>query len=96
MIVGNKQAREMIHQFFLSLQTGKTVFPFLLLAGRAHVGKTTVIEEEIQQMLGQYMSTDYVALYDISEQLTKEHTIKIEAPRGEEYVAVEDKQYCNR
>ena len=96
MVVGNKQARDMIQQFFLSLQTGKTVFPFLLLAWRNHVGKTTIVEQEIQQMLGQYMATDYIALYDLSEQLGKEHAIKIEAPRGEEYIAVEDKQYCNR
>lgn len=55
-----------------------------------------MVEEEIKQLLGEYRSTDYVALYDLHEQLAKEHTIKIEAPRGEEYIAVEDKQYCNR
>jgi hypothetical protein len=96
MIVGNTQAGEMIHQFFRALQEGKTVFPFLLLAWRSHLGKTTIVEKEIKELLWAYMSTDYVALYDLHEQLGKEHSIKIEAPRGEEYLTIDETAYCNR
>jgi replication-associated recombination protein RarA len=96
MIVGNMQASEMIHQFFRALQEGKTVFPFLLLSGRSHLGKTTIVEKEIKELLWAYMSTDYVALYDLHEQLGKEHSIKIESPRGEEYLTLDEVAYCNR
>lgn len=96
MFIGNQKANEMVHQFFVALQEGKTVFPFLLLSWRAHVWKTTCVEQEIHQMLGEYTATDYVALYDLQEQLTKEHSIKIEAPRGEEYISFDEKSYCNR
>ncbi len=69
MIFGNEQARDLLHQFFGALQEKKTAFPFLLLTGRPHVGKTTCLEQEIRQFLGSYMSTAYVALYDLHEQL---------------------------
>lgn len=59
------------------------------------MGKTTMVEEEINRLLGVYMATDYVALYDLHEHLVKEHTIKIEAPRGEDYLTIDEKSYCN-
>ncbi len=96
MFVGNTQAKEILHEFFRALGSGKTVFPFLLLSWRAHVGKTTCVEQEVADFLGQYMSTDYIALPDLHEQLWKDHAIKIEAPRGEEYMTIEEKSYCNR
>lgn len=96
MILGNEQAVHLVHEFFEALRVGKTVFPFLLLTWRSHVGKTTCIEQEIKALLGTYMSTDYVAVYDCSEQLGKDHTIKIEVARGEEYLTIDEKTYCQR
>lgn len=96
MIIGNLQAQDMVHQFFSALQKGQTVFPFLLVAWRAHLGKTTVVEHALKQFLGQYYTTDFIALYDLHELLGKDHALRIEALHGEETLTINDHVYCNR
>ncbi len=95
-MIGNIQAQEMVAQFFSALREGKTVFPFLVLAWRSHVGKTSCAEKHIHELVGLFGNSDFIALYDLSEQLGKEHTIKIESGRDDEYLTVNEKTYANR
>ncbi len=95
-MIWNEQAQSMVKAFFTALREGKTVFPFLILAWRPHIWKTSCVESMIHELVGEFVQSDYVALYDISEQLGKEHTIKIESGRDDEYITHEEKTYCNR
>jgi DNA polymerase III, delta subunit len=95
-MIWNEQAQSMVNAFFTALREGKTVFPFLILAWRPHIWKTSCVETMIHDLVGEFVQSDYVALYDISEQLGKEHTIKIESGRDDEYITHEEKTYCNR
>lgn len=95
-MIWNEQAQSMVKAFFTALREGKTVFPFLILAWRPHIWKTSCVEPMIHELIGDFMVSDYVALYDLSEQLGKEHAIKVESGRDDEYITHEEKTYCNR
>lgn len=67
MIIGNQQAQESLKIYFERLQEDKAIpFPFLLLTGPQHIGKTSVVEQYIHNLLGKYAATDYLPLYDLS------------------------------
>lgn len=94
-MIGNQQAQQMIDRFFSAFVDGGTSFPFLVVAGKKHLGKTTLIDKIIHDLLGEYASTDYLALYDFSDSLGKEHSIKVEVPRDQETIDVAGISYPN-
>lgn len=93
MVYGNIQAQATLHNFFQQFASGKTSFPFLLLTWRAHVGKTTIVEHCIRDLLGDYIANDYVALYDFSEELGKEQSLKVEVDRADSVVEINGVAY---
>ena len=95
MIIGNQQAQEMVQRFFVAFKQGETAFPFLLLQGRKHLGKTTLIDQIAKWFLGEYAATDYLPLYDFSSQLGKDHTLKVETSRDQEFLEIDGKIYSN-
>ncbi len=97
MIVGNKQAQEVLATYIHSMQTQERVpFPFLLLSGPEHVGKTTVAEELIAPLLGENMLTDYLPIYDLSALLEKNHTFKVEVGPKDQLIEIEGKRYVDK
>lgn len=52
MIVGNTQAQEVLAKYIQRMQEEDRVpFPFLLLHGPEHIGKTTIVEELLTPLL---------------------------------------------
>lgn len=95
MIVGNKQAVAQLEQFFSAVSDGRTVFPFLLVSGPRGVGKTTLLEQLIPPFVGPTAHADVLSLYDLTDLLGKEHTLKIEAKGDDALIEVEDRTYQN-
>lgn len=97
MIIGNKQAQEVLTTYIQRIQqVGEVPIPFLLLHGPQHVGKTTLIEELIDPLMGQHSMTDYLPVYDLSEKLGKKHTLKVEVDESEQLVEIDDIRYADR
>ena len=96
MIIGNQQAQEHLARYFKLIQEGAEVtFPFLLLTGPQHVGKTSVVEKYVQDLLGLYASTDYLPLYDLSDKLGKAHSLKVEIAPKDQRVTIEDEYFVD-
>lgn len=91
MIIGNAAAKNLIHTVFERFaQTQQVAFPFLLLGGPQGVGKTTIAEAAVHDLLKEYIRQDYIALYDCSRTLGKTHALKIEVPSSEQDITLSD------
>lgn len=91
MTIGNRAAYTIIKTFFERLaETKQVTFPFLLLVGPQGIGKTTIIESAIHNLLKEYVWQDYTPLYDCSRVLGKQQTLKIEVPSSEHEISLPD------
>ncbi len=97
MIVGNTQAQEVLAKYIQRMQEEDRVpFPFLLLHGPEHIGKTTVVEELITPLLGAHKATDYMPIYDLSALIEKNHTFKVEVDPKEQLIEVDGHRYVDK
>ena len=80
LILGNRKQQEILKEFFAKASKDKDFyFPFLILEGPAHIGKTTLVQKLVKDFLGNYFLTDYIELLDFSEKLWKKHQIKVDS-----------------
>ena len=82
MIHGNQQSQRQLQEYITTYAKSEAIpFPFLLLVWPAHIGKTTLVESLVDQLLGAYRGYDYLPLYDYSTHIGKQHTIKVDLTR---------------
>jgi DNA polymerase-3 subunit delta' len=96
MIVGNERPQQIVEQFFAKIhEQGEVHFPFLLLSGPSHIGKTSLVEGEIAKLTGFFANQDYRPLYDLSELLGKQHVLKVEVSEKDQRVEIDGKNYMD-
>lgn len=97
MILGNQQAQHVLQSYIHRIQQeGVIPFPFLLLHGPAHVGKTTLVEQLLHELLGVHYATDYLPIYDLTEKLEKTHTLKVEVDPKDQMIELDGHRYQDR
>jgi hypothetical protein len=78
MIRGNIHAQTMVkHYLHAAVRKSGDVLPFIVLIWPSHIGKTTLLEQRVDEILWSSSSPDYLAAYDYSELYGKPHTFKI-------------------
>ena len=77
-----------------SVVSGNVASIFLLGIGPKHVGKTTVILDFVEKIVGDFVNTDFLHIKDCSEFLGKKHTLKIElsSDKKKEFIELEDEK----
>ncbi len=97
MVIGNTQAQQVLKTYLDRIHDeGVVPFPFLLLHGPQHVGKTTLVEEKIHELLGSHVQTDYMPVYDLSAQMEKNHAIKVEVDDKDQLQEFDGVRYVDR
>lgn len=90
-IVWNTHAQEVLQNLFSAYESTQSIlFPFLLLVWPSHVWKTTLLESFLQDIMWAYMAQDYLPLYDCSDQLNKNHALRIDVPSKDQYIELAD------
>lgn len=97
MIIGNQQAQGVLDQYIAKIQEkGSVAFPFLLLDGPEHIGKTTLIETAMQELLGSFYATDYLPIYDLSGPLEKkQHALKVSVADKDQRITIDEQTYVD-
>jgi len=79
MIIGNQENRQTLTKYIDMFFRDDPKSPhFLIVAGPQHIGKSTVIIDLLKEKMGNYFATDVLHIKDFSEQLEKQHNLKIE------------------
>lgn len=86
MITGNPQAHTILEKYFQAAQSWADGAKFLVLSGPQWVGKTTLVETHIMQLLWLFAAQDYMPLYDLSDVTWKKHTFKVDVAAKEQSV----------
>lgn len=58
----------------------------MLLSGSQGLGKTSLVEAKIHELLGFFATQDYLPLYDLSVVLGKKHSFKVAVSDKEQAV----------
>lgn len=92
MLIGNQSAQQLFQQALSYRSSNPGQNPsFFILAGPSHIGKTTLIKEKIGEILGNYITYDFLHVRDMSWVLGKRHTLKIDAPSDDDKRFIADK-----
>ncbi len=79
MFVWNQFAQQILDKLFTQIKTTNQVsIPFLIIAWPKHIGKTTIAIDHIKQLLWQYFLQDFLHIQDFSEDIWKQHSLRIE------------------
>lgn len=65
-------------------------FPFVVLAWPPGIGKRAAIEAAVKKLLGDQMPTDYMALYDLEDELDKAHALKVSVKPVDQHIELDD------
>lgn len=78
MIHGNTFAQQTLRTIVQSLDAGEKNKPiFLLLTWPQNIGKTTFVQELMQEVLGMFYMQDFLFVQDMTSKLGKPHTLKV-------------------
>ena len=78
MIIGNTFAQETVRTIVQSLDTDAKNKPiFLLLTGPQNIGKTTFVQELMQEVLHMFYMQDFLFVQDMTRKIGKPHTLKV-------------------
>lgn len=84
MIIGNTFAQQTLRTIIQSLDADVKNKPiFLLLTGPQNIGKTTFVQELMQELLGMFYMHDFLFVQDITSKIGKPHTLKVGKPGAE-------------
>lgn len=87
--IGNEKAREQFKNYLVHYQsTSKPVF--FIVIWPEWIGKTLFLRSLAEELLGEFLKTDFFWMRDFSSQLWKAHTIQIETPSNLKTIAIED------
>lgn len=87
--IGNEKAREQFKNYLVHYQsTSKPVF--FIVIWPEWIGKTLFLRSLAEELLGEFLKTDFFWMRDFSSQLWKVHTIQIETPSNLKTIAIED------
>lgn len=78
MIIGNTFAQETVRKIVQSLDADAKNKPiFLLLTGPQNIGKTTFVQELMQEALHMFYMQDFLFVQDMTSKLGKPHILKV-------------------
>lgn len=87
--IGNEKAREQFKNYLVHYQsTSKPVF--FIVIWPEWIGKTLFLRSLAEELLGEFLKTDFFWMRDFSSQLWKVHTIQIETPSNLKTIAIGD------
>ncbi len=79
MFVWNQFAQQILDKLFDKIKTeNKVSIPFLIISWPSHIGKTTLAMQHIKDLLGDFLLQDFLHIKDFSENLWKQHSLRIE------------------
>lgn len=78
MIIGNTFAQDTVRKIVQSLDAGTQNKPiFLLITWPQNIGKTTFVQELMQEVLHMFYMQDFLFVQDMSSKIGKPHTLKV-------------------
>ena len=78
MIIGNAFAQQTLRTIIQSLDADVKNKPiFLLLTGPQNIGKTTFVQELMQEVLHMFYMQDFLFVQDMTSKIGKPHTLKV-------------------
>lgn len=90
MLIWNSQPRHIIQSYLQAFVDGKHITPFLVLQWPGQVGKRSMITQLLQIQLGQYRQTDAKVLRNLTSQIWKNHSFKVEVSATEQHIVDKD------
>lgn len=78
-LIGNKKARDQFKSYFSHYQSNSKPV-FFVVVWPEWIGKTLFLRSIAQELLWEYLKTDFFWMRDLSNKLWKTHAIQIETP----------------
>jgi hypothetical protein len=86
-MIGNVEQFALIDEYIRRISDQGISHPFLIVSGPSHIGKYTKLLEHARNLTHPYGS-DLLILEDLSDQIGKEHTLKIERPKTKDKLMI--------
>ncbi len=86
-MIGNSKQWDLIREYITRVSEQGVSHPFLIVSGPTHIGKYTALLEHARRLTHPYWS-DLLVLEDLSDEVGKEHTLKIERPKTKDKLMI--------
>lgn len=87
----NRSVAEIMERYMAQISSTKKIdLPFLLRYGPNNIGKSTLAQYLIGQLLGPFKASDFLYIKDCSEVIGKRHSLKISTPKTEDIIDLPD------